>query len=105
MLTTQEKHLLGQEVTRFDKQIQSLYGIKPAVYWIDNRTEYCLFWEYCKDMGTTIETSAPHALEQDGIAERHIGILLQMTRVMLLSSDLLKFLWPEAYKVATYILN
>ena len=53
----------------------------------------------------TIETSAPHAPEQDGVAERHIGILLQMARAMLLSSDLPKFLWPEAYKAAAYILN
>ena len=69
VLTTREKHLLGQEVTRFDKQIQSLYGIKLAIYRMDNGTEYCLFQEHCKDTGMIIETSAPHALEQDGVAE------------------------------------
>ena len=59
---------------------------------MDNRTEYCLFREYYKDMGMTIEISALHMLEQDGIAEQHIRILLQIARAMLLSSDLPKFL-------------
>ena len=43
-------------------------------------------------MDITIETSVPHALEQDGVTEQHIRILLQIARAMLLSSDLPKFL-------------
>ena len=72
---------------------------------MDNRTKYYLFWEYYKDIGMTIETSAPHTPEQDGVTEWHIRILLQIARAMLLSSDLPKFLWLEAYKATAYILN
>ena len=43
--------------------------------------------------------------QQNGIAERINHTLLDMVRCMLVNSPLLEFLWGEALKTTTYILN
>ena len=43
--------------------------------------------------------------QQNGTTERRNRILLDMVQCMLINSSLLEFLWGEAWKTATYILN
>ena len=43
--------------------------------------------------------------QQNGIVERRNHTLLDMMRCMLVNSSLLEFLWGEALKTITYILN
>ena len=43
--------------------------------------------------------------QQNGIAERRNHTLLDMVRWMLFNSSLPEFLWGEAFKTETYILN
>ena len=43
--------------------------------------------------------------QQNGITDRRNRMLLDMVRCMLVNSSLLEFLWDEALKTATYILN
>ena len=44
-------------------------------------------------------------LQQNGVAERRNHKLLDLVRYMLFNSSLPEFLWGEALKTATYILN
>ena len=47
----------------------------------------------------------PGSRDQNGIAERRNGALLDMVPIMLSSSKLPKFLWSKALKTTTHILN
>ncbi|RVW64553.1 Retrovirus-related Pol polyprotein from transposon TNT 1-94 [Vitis vinifera] len=47
----------------------------------------------------------PDTPQQNGVAERRNRTLLDMVRCMLSNSSLLEFLWGEALRTATYILN
>ena len=47
----------------------------------------------------------PSTPQQNGIADRRNRAILDMVRCMLVNSSLPKFLWVEALKTATYILN
>ena len=47
----------------------------------------------------------PGTPQQNGIAEMRNHMLLHMVRCMLVNSSLLEFLWGEALKTESYILN
>ncbi|RVW48989.1 Retrovirus-related Pol polyprotein from transposon TNT 1-94 [Vitis vinifera] len=47
----------------------------------------------------------PGTCQQNGVAERRNRTLLDMVRCMLSNSSLPKFLWGEALRTTTYILN
>lgn len=47
----------------------------------------------------------PGSPDQNGVAERRNRTLLDMVRSMLSNSNLPKYLWVEALKMAVYILN
>ena len=47
----------------------------------------------------------PGSPDQNGVVERRNMTLLDMVHIMLSSSKLPKFLWTEALKMVTYILN
>lgn len=57
------------------------------------------------DEGIQIEYIVAYTPEQNGRIERKNRTVQESARIMLIASGLPKFLWPEAVRTATYLLN
>ncbi|CEM35417.1 unnamed protein product [Vitrella brassicaformis CCMP3155] len=60
---------------------------------------------FCEQHQIRQEQSLPHHQSQNGVAERTIGAICQLTRAALFQSGLPSFYWCFAAKTATYIKN
>ncbi|GKB59637.1 putative RNA-directed DNA polymerase [Tanacetum coccineum] len=60
---------------------------------------------YCQENGIVNQFTMPYTPQQNGVAERQNRTLIDMVRSMICNSILPKFLWTEALKTATHILN
>ena len=100
-------HEVAQGLIDFYEHILTRFSKRIKAFRMDNGTEHggAFFTNFCDRRGVTIETSAPHTQEQDGVSERAVGIITETARCMLLGSPLPKSLWPEAYQSATYVIN
>ncbi|KAL6350236.1 hypothetical protein AAG906_004181 [Vitis piasezkii] len=63
------------------------------------------FARYLQDNGIVAQYTMSGSPEQNGVAERHNRTLMEMKRSMMGRSNLPEYLWDEAIKTATYILN
>ncbi|KAJ9679813.1 hypothetical protein PVL29_021660 [Vitis rotundifolia] len=63
------------------------------------------FAKFLLECGIDARYTMPGTPQQNGVAERRNRTLLDMVRCMLSNSSLPEFLWGEALKTATYILN
>ncbi|RVX15039.1 Retrovirus-related Pol polyprotein from transposon TNT 1-94 [Vitis vinifera] len=64
-----------------------------------------LFARYLQDNGIVAQYTMPGSPEQNGVAERRNRTLMEMKRSMMSRSNLPEYLWGEAIKTTTYILN
>ncbi|KAL6328217.1 hypothetical protein AAG906_034360 [Vitis piasezkii] len=64
-----------------------------------------LFARYLQDNGIVARYTMPGSPEQNGMAERWNRTLMEMKRSMMSRSNLPEYLWGEAIKTVTYILN
>lgn len=73
----------------------------------DNGGEYTskAFSAFCKEKGIQRQLTVPYTPEQNGVAERSNGLLLDMARSMLSDSGLSKKFWAEAIATACYLQN
>ncbi|KAJ0589562.1 putative RNA-directed DNA polymerase [Helianthus annuus] len=55
--------------------------------------------------GLIHQTSCAHTPEQNGVSERKNRIILEMTRALLIESQVPKSFWPEAVATSVYLLN
>ncbi|KAL9994189.1 putative RNA-directed DNA polymerase [Helianthus debilis subsp. tardiflorus] len=60
---------------------------------------------FCQSKGIIHQTTCPHTPEQNGTVERKNRILLEITRALLIESQVPKSFWPEALATATYLIN
>ena len=56
-------------------------------------------------IGIIHETSCAYTLQQNGVAERRIGIIQERARALLLQSNAPSFLWGEAMLTSTFLTN
>ncbi|KAJ0611968.1 putative RNA-directed DNA polymerase [Helianthus annuus] len=85
--------------TQFKKPIQILRS--------DNGSEFVnnSMKQFFQEKGMIHQTSCTHTPEQNGVVERKNRILLEITRALLIESQVPKSFWPEAVATATYIIN
>ena len=71
----------------------------------DNAKEFLSeqFKMYCLDAGILLEKSIPETPQQNGLAERFNGTLLEMARWLIIDSGLLKMIWEAAVLHSTRI--
>ena len=81
------------------------FGRGPKIVRTDNEFRTKAIDKFCQKMGIAQEFSCPHTPFQNGVAERAIRTLVEMTRTMLLESGLPSFWWAEFASTALYILN
>lgn len=63
------------------------------------------FKEFCDDSGIERHLTAPYSPQQNGVVERRNRTLLEMTRSILKHMDVPNYLWGEAVRHATYLIN
>lgn len=61
--------------------------------------------EFCKEKGIIHQTSCAHTPEQNGVSERKNRFLLEITRALMIESQVPKIFWSEALVTATYLVN
>ena len=83
------------------------YGKIPAHFRSDGGGEFGSksFNKYLTDHGVQWEVTAPYTPDQDGVAERSIRTVVQMSRSMIISSKLPHSLWAEAFKYSVQLIN
>ena len=60
---------------------------------------------YILRKGLEVEQSLPYTQDQNGLAERSGGVLMNRARALCIESGLPENLWPEFVQTAGYLLN
>lgn len=63
------------------------------------------FQRFCDKFGIKRHLTAPYSPQQNGVVERRNRTLLEMTRSILKHMSLPNYLWGEAVRHATYLIN
>nr|GEW14449.1 hypothetical protein [Tanacetum cinerariifolium] len=87
--------------------IENQLGCKVKVIRCDDRTEFknSIMNQFCDIKGIKREFSVPRTPQQNGVAERKNGTLIEAARTMLVDSKLPTTFWTEAVNTACYVLN
>ena len=85
--------------TQFKSEIQILRS--------DNGGEFVntSMKQFCQEKGILHQTSCAHTPEQNGVSERKNRFLLEITRALMIESQVPKSFWPEALVTANYLMN
>lgn len=105
--------LLGEKGETFDKFrkfkaiVEKETGTTIATFRTDRGGEFVSseFQSYCENNGIARQLTAPYTPQQNGVVERRNRTLLGMTRSILKHMSLPNYLWGEAVRHATYIIN
>ena len=63
------------------------------------------FQEFCSQEGINRHLTTPYTPQQNGVVERRNRTLLEMTRSILKHMNMPNYLWGEAVRYSTYIIN
>jgi hypothetical protein len=87
--------------------IKTQYNACMKVFRTDNGTEYVNkeFDKYLSSFGIIHQTTCPGTSQQNGLAERKNRHLLEITRCIMTTMNVPKFLWGEAVMTAAYLIN
>ena len=96
-----------EKFTEFYKLVQTQYNSKIQILSSDNGREYVnsRMQAFFTKNGLIHLTSCIYTLEQNGVAERKNLYILEITRSLLIDSNIPKSFWPEAVATAVYLLN
>ncbi|CAI7895357.1 unnamed protein product [Closterium sp. NIES-53] len=64
-----------------------------------------LLAEFCRDKGIVQSFTLPASPQQNGIAECHIGLIMEVARTSIVHATAPHFLWPFAVRYAAHQLN
>nr|GEW86892.1 hypothetical protein [Tanacetum cinerariifolium] len=94
-------------VIKFLQQIQ--VGLNKTIRYIrtDNGTDFInhTFTDYYERIGIFHQKTVPKTSQQNGVVERRNRTLVEATRIMLIFSKALMFLWVEAVATTCYTQN
>ncbi|CAN1170240.1 Retrovirus-related Pol polyprotein from transposon TNT 1-94 [Linum perenne] len=91
----------------FYTMISTQFQTGISILRFDNGTEYfnTQLGSFLKDKGIVHQSSCRSTPQQNGIAERRNRHLLEVTRALMFSANLPKYLWGEALLTAAYLIN
>ena len=89
----------------FVNRMEGKFGLKIEVIKSDNEMgrKKTLRWLHTKHI--EFEPSAPRTQEQNGVAERSGGVVMEKARAMRISANLPHDLWKEIINSAVYLYN
>ncbi|CAI7758588.1 unnamed protein product [Closterium sp. NIES-53] len=64
-----------------------------------------LLWDFCSGEGTLESFTLPDSPQQNGIAERRIGLVMEVARTSMIHAAAPHFLWPFVVRYAAHQLN
>ncbi|CAI7918962.1 unnamed protein product [Closterium sp. NIES-53] len=64
-----------------------------------------LLWDFCRAEGIAKSFTLPASPQQNGIAERCIGLVMEVARTFMIHAAAPHFLWPFAVRYAAHQLN
>lgn len=102
-----EKSEVCQLFQNFYKMVETQFQSKIRILHTDNGTEYIndVLGQFLKDKGILHQSTCVNTPQQNGIAERKNKHLLEVTRALMFSMNVPKYLWGEAILTATYLIN
>ena len=87
--------------------LEHQYNMSPKHFCADNGGKYITgdLQRWCASMGIRLKYMALHSPAQNGVAEWMNCTLAELACTMIFSTQIPKFLWPEAISHATYLHN
>jgi transposase InsO family protein len=102
-----QKNEASAKVQEYIAYLEQQQNILPKCIRADNGKEYVnndlIGW--CYNKGLQLEFTAPHSLEQNGVAEHYNRTLADLVRAMLIAQHLPKSLWAAAAYHTAYLRN
>lgn len=91
----------------FHNLIQNQFGVKIKRFRSNNAKDHFnqVLTPYFRNEGIIHESSCVHTPQQNGVAERKNGHLLDTTRALLFQNNVPKCYWGEAVLTATHLIN
>ena len=94
-------------ISSFFKIFQNQFGATAKKFRLDNAPDYfnSRVSSFFESICIVHESSCPYTPEQNGVAERKIGHLMDVIRSLIFTAHAPNFLWSEAVLTATYLIN
>ena len=94
-------------ILAFIRQLQNQFDTTPKRFRFDNARDFFnrQVSSFFEDTCIVHESSCPYTPKQNGVAERKISHLMEVTQAMMFTSHALKHLWSEALLTAVYLVN
>ncbi|KAJ9705809.1 hypothetical protein PVL29_003762 [Vitis rotundifolia] len=102
-----QKYDVSIVIPNFHSMVQNQFGVKIKSFRIDNARDYFnqTLSPYFQSQGILHDSSCVNTPQQNGVAERKNGYLLNKTRALLFQGNVPKSYWGEAVLTATYMIN
>ncbi|KAG7582977.1 Zinc finger CCHC-type [Arabidopsis suecica] len=102
-----EKSQAFEKFKRFKSLVEQETGEKIQTLRTDRGGEFVSqeFNDFCESTGIKRHLTAPYTPQQNGVVERRNRTLMEMTRSILKHMRVPNFLWGEAVRHSTYLLN
>ena len=102
-----EKSEAFEKFKIFKAMVEKEAGIAIKILRTDRGGEFTsnAFNEFCQTHGIARHLTAPYSPQQNGVVERRNRTLLGMTQSILKHTNLPNYLWGEAVRHATYLIN
>ncbi|KAI0992261.1 hypothetical protein K3495_g15925, partial [Podosphaera aphanis] len=103
----QSKNEASEAIQNFNALMKTQYDAVVKSWRLDGGKEYSPqeMGNLAAKLGQVIETTTPYFPEQDGRAERTIGIIISRVRTVSIDNNIPKFLWPELVRSQLQIAN
>ena len=102
-----EKNEAFTKFKRFKSIVEQETGTTIKTFRTDRGGEFTSkeFNDFCVESGIKRHLTAPYSPQQNGLVERRNRTLLEMTRSILKHMNIPNWLWGEAVRHATYLIN
>ena len=102
-----EKGEAFEKFRLFKKTVEQETGFTIKTFRTDRGGEFLSkeFQTFCDDFGIQRHLTAPYTPQQNGVVERRNRTLMEMTRSILKHMSVPNYLWGEAVRHATYLIN
>lgn len=102
-----EKSEALESFKRFKKSVEQETGNTIKTLRTDRGGEFCSneFQVFCDNHGIKRHLTAPYSPQQNGVVERRNRTLMEMTRSIMKHMDVPNYLWGEAVRHSTYLIN
>lgn len=102
-----EKGETFDKFKHFKKRVEQETGNVIKIFRTDRGGEFCSqdFQAFCDIHGIKRHLTAPYSPQQNGVVERRNHTLMEMTRSIMKHMKLPSYLWGEAVRHSTYLIN